>query len=176
MAVERDGQLRDNSKTKESEALNFLETKIPPPIVMMLFGFAMWNTSVITPAIELSPETRYFRYLGLGVFAVLGLIGLLSGAISFRLAKTTVNPLKPEEATSLVTSGIYKVTRNPMYVGMVFLLCAWTLYLSSLWATPFIFLFMAYIHRYQIIPEERALIRNFNQEFIVYKARVRAWL
>lgn len=153
--------------------MNFLETKIPPPIVTFLFGFAMWNTSSITQATELSPE---IRYLGFGVFVVLGLVGLFSGAVSFRLAKTTVNPLNPEAATSLVTSGVYKVTRNPMYVGFAFLLCAWAFFLSSLWAAPFIFLFVGYIHRFQIIPEERALIHNFNDEFIAYKAQVRPWL
>lgn len=153
--------------------MNYLETKIPPPIVTLLFGFAMWNTSTVTQAAELSPV---IRYLGLGTFIVLGLVGLLSGAVSFRLAETTVNPLKPEAATSLVSSGIYKVTRNPMYVGLAFLLCAWAFYLSSLWAMPFIFLFVGYIHRFQIIPEERALLQNFNEEFVAYKALVRPWL
>lgn len=153
--------------------MSFLETKIPPPIVTILFVFAMWNTSTVTQGFELSSE---IRYLGIGIFIALGLIGLLSGAVSFRLAKTTVNPLKPEAATSLVTSGIYRITRNPMYVGLAFLLCAWTFYLSSLWAFPFVFLFIVYIHRFQIVPEERALIRNFDQEFVVYKGRVRPWL
>lgn len=153
--------------------MNFLETKIPPPIVTLLFGFAMWNTSTITQASELSSS---IRYLGLGIFIVLGFIGLLSGAVSFRFAKTTVNPLKPEAATSLVTSGIYRITRNPMYVGLAFLLCAWALFLSSLWATPFIVLFISYIHRFQIAPEERALTQNFKEEFTVYKKQVRPWL
>lgn len=152
--------------------MKFLETKIPPPIVTLLFGFAMWNTSTITQAAELSPGVRY---LGVGVFIALGLVGLLSGAVSFRLAKTTVNPLNPEAATSLVTSGIYRITRNPMYVGLAFILCAWAFYLSSLWTAPFIVFFIGYIHRFQIVPEERALTQNFNEEFAVYKKRVRPW-
>lgn len=153
--------------------MNSLETKIPPPIVTFIFGFAMWNTAVVTPATDLSWWTRY---LGLGVFVALGLVGLSAGAISFRLAKTTVNPLNPEATTSLVTSGIYKVTRNPMYVGLAFLLCAWGFYLGSLWATPFIILFVGFIQRFQIVPEERALVQIFNEQFMVYKAQVRPWL
>jgi protein-S-isoprenylcysteine O-methyltransferase Ste14 len=153
--------------------MNFLETKIPPPVVTLLFGFAMWNTSAVTQATELSLS---IRYLGLGAFIVLGLIALVSGVASFRFAKTTVNPLNPEAATSLVTSGIYKITRNPMYVGLALLLCAWAFYLNSLWATPFILLFISYIHRFQIVPEERALFQVFNEELVAYKKRVRPWL
>jgi len=153
--------------------MNFLETKITPTIVTILFGFAMWNTSTVTQSAQLMPS---IRILGLGVVIVLGLLFLLSGAASFRFAKTTVNPLKPEAATSLVTSGIYKITRNPMYVGLALLLCDWAFYLNSLRATPFILLFISYIHRFQIIPEERALIQNFYEEFMSYKKRVRPWL
>ncbi|MFT4888681.1 MAG: protein-S-isoprenylcysteine O-methyltransferase Ste14 [Pseudohongiellaceae bacterium] len=153
--------------------MNFLETKIPPPVVTILFGIAMWYTSTVTQAAQLSPG---IRILGLSVFIALGSLCLLSGAALFRVAKTTVNPLKPEAASSLVTSGIYKLTRNPMYVGLALLLCAWAFYLDSLWATPFIPFFIGYIQRFQIAPEERALLQNFNDEFMAYKKAVRPWL
>ena len=112
----------------------------------------------------------------MSIFTLAGIFFTLSGVISFRRAKTTVNPLKPDRASTLVTSGIYQVTRNPMYVGFVGFLFAWTSYLGSVWGIAFIGLYIAFIQRFQIIPEERALTKIFNGEFKDYKAQVRPWL
>ena len=100
----------------------------------------------------------------------------ISGAISFRVAKTTVNPLKPETASSLVTSGVFKYSRNPMYVGLAIILLAWTTYLAVPLGLLAVVGFIAYIQRFQIVPEERALVVLFGNEFEAYQSTVRRWL
>jgi protein-S-isoprenylcysteine O-methyltransferase Ste14 len=96
--------------------------------------------------------------------------------LSFRRAKTTVNPLKPETSASLVSTGVYSFTRNPMYLGMALVLLAWAAYLASPWALAGPALFALYITRFQIIPEERVLARLFGTSFAEYRKRVRRWL
>ena len=113
------------------------------------------------------------------VVAFLALVGVafdLLGLFAFRASRTTANPLKPERATSLVTGGIYRVSRNPMYVGMAFLLLAWAVHLSAL--LPFVgpVVFVLYITRYQIQPEERVLKDIFGDSYLAYAARTRRWL
>jgi protein-S-isoprenylcysteine O-methyltransferase Ste14 len=96
--------------------------------------------------------------------------------ISFRLANTTVNPLTPGIASSLVTSGIYQFTRNPMYVGFAAFLLAWASFLATVWGVSLIGVYIAYIQHFQVIPEERALKKLFKDEFIHYEDHVRPWL
>ena len=154
-----------------------LELKIPPPIVAALTAGAMWAAA---------------QWIGFnGLFAGLppgwrtagalfiGLIGLgfdLTGVLGFIRAKTTVNPLKPERSAALVTSGIYRITRNPMYVGMALLLLAWAIYLGSGTALLGPLVFALYITRFQIQPEERVLAVRFGSGFASYCAQVRRWL
>jgi protein-S-isoprenylcysteine O-methyltransferase Ste14 len=150
-----------------------LENKIPPPLVAVAFGAAMWGVSDYLPGIEAGEALRII------VAALVVLIGgffCLAGVVSFRRAKTTVNPLKPEAASALVSSGIYKISRNPMYVGFALFLVAWAVYLSSLWALVGVIGFVWYIDRFQIQPEERALAALFAAEFERYKSSVRRWL
>jgi len=100
----------------------------------------------------------------------------MGGVVSFRRAKTTVNPLRPEASAALVSTGVYSFTRNPMYLGMALVLFAWAAYLSSIWSLVGPVLFALYITRFQIVPEERALERLFGASFAEYKKRVRRWL
>jgi protein-S-isoprenylcysteine O-methyltransferase Ste14 len=153
--------------------MKVLENKIPPPLVGLLIGLGMWGLSTVTPVILLTNTVKSVLVIG---FIALGIFFDLAGIISFRRAKTTVNPLKPNTASTLVTSGIYQVTRNPMYVGFVAFLLAWASFLSSAWALILIPLYMLYIQRFQIAPEERALTALFKEEFTQYKAQVRPWL
>ena len=99
----------------------------------------------------------------------------LLGLLAFFRRGTTINPLRPAKASALVTGGIYRITRNPMYVGMAFLLAGWAVWLGALW--PFLgpVLFVAYLTRFQILPEERILRGKF-AEFDAYATRVRRWL
>lgn len=105
-----------------------------------------------------------------------GLTFDLLGLIAFHRSRTTINPLRPERTSALVTQGIYRITRNPMYVGMALLLLAWAVYLSALLPFAGVPLFMSYITRFQIRPEERMIEKLFGAEFLGYAARVRRWL
>ncbi|MNJ74873.1 hypothetical protein D3C77_718740 [compost metagenome] len=87
-----------------------------------------------------------------------------------------VNPLKPASASALVTSGIYRVTRNPMYLGFALVLAAWTVFLASPFTLLGIAAFVLYIDRFQILPEERALHQLFGEAMDEYCARVRRWI
>ncbi len=153
--------------------MRFLENKIPPPLVGIFCGLFMWWSANYLPVLAISAMTQYTLMV---LFVSSGLFFDLAGIISFRTAKTTVNPLKPETASALVTSGIYQYSRNPMYVGFVFFLLAWATFLGALWGVGFIGVYVAYIQRFQIIPEERALANIFKDEFIEYKNQVRPWL
>src|SRR5664279_3386787 len=93
--------------------------------------------------------------------AAVGAAFSVGGVIAFRRAKTTVNPMKPEAASSLVSSGVYRATRNPMYVGLLLVLVAWAVFLSSFLALLGPLAFIACIGRFQITPEERVLSALF---------------
>lgn len=153
--------------------MKFLENKIPPPLVAIIIAAVMWVLSKFTSTLVLSATIKYSLIVG---FVFTGIFFALSGAVSFRLAKTTVNPLKPDTASALVTTGIYQFTRNPMYVGFVAFLLAWASYLGTVWGIGLIVVYIAYIQCFQIMPEERALTKIFKGEFIEYKAQVRPWL
>jgi protein-S-isoprenylcysteine O-methyltransferase Ste14 len=151
----------------------WLERRIPPPVVAVILAAAMWSVSGIGPQWSLPSPVRYGL---IGVAAVAGIAFDLMGLLAFRRARTTVNPLRPEKASSLVTGGIYRITRNPMYVGMALLLLAWAMHLCAVLPLAGIVAFVLYITRFQIRPEERALDALFGQDFASYAARVRRWL
>jgi protein-S-isoprenylcysteine O-methyltransferase Ste14 len=133
----------------------------------------MWAVAHLPPLLQLPKLVRLL------VAAALGGIGIaiaIGGVMSFRRAKTTVSPLKPETSAALVSTGVYSFTRNPMYLGMVLALFAWAAYLSSVWSLVGPVFFALYITRFQIVPEERALDRLFGAPFAEYKKRVRRWL
>lgn len=115
--------------------------------------------------------------------AVLGCVCLflggfiaVSGVIEFRKAKTTVNPINPEKASSVVNSGIYRYTRNPMYTGLLFVLIAWGCFLDNFFSLLIIFVFLLYMTQFQIKPEEQILESIFGNDYIRYKEKVRRWL
>lgn len=150
-----------------------LELKIPPPLVALIIAVTMWIARNVAPTLELSPATRI---VAAGVVAVIGGYFSIAGTVAFRRARTTVNPLKPERASSLVTSGVYRITRNPMYVALALLLVAWGFYLSAPALLAGSALFVLYVTRFQIQPEERVLRRMFGNEYTSYTQRVRRWL
>lgn len=153
--------------------MQFLELRIPPPIAAVLFGIVMWRMSLVAPSLDVPPLVQFWLAPS---FALVGVALAVSGAIAFRRAKTTINPTKPGAASSLVLSGVYGVTRNPMYVGLVLVLVAWAIFLSSWLTLAGPLLFAAYIQRFQIAPEERALAATFGAEYSEYKTRVRRWI
>jgi protein-S-isoprenylcysteine O-methyltransferase Ste14 len=150
-----------------------LENRIPPPIVMGITGLAMWALSWVTPTV---PVPDGIRYGAAGVLLVFG-VSVAGWAISsFRRAGTTVDPVAIDNASSLVTTGIYAFTRNPMYVALTTLLVALAVLLSNAWLLLGPLFFVLYTTRFQIIPEERVMQAKFGSAYDAYKARVRRWL
>jgi protein-S-isoprenylcysteine O-methyltransferase Ste14 len=109
--------------------MHALEHRIPPPVVGALVAAAMWFLSQLPPQLPI-PET--VKWVLVGSLALAGVTFDLLGLLAFHRSRTTINPLQPGKASALVTSGVYRFTRNPMYVGMALLLTAWALHLSSL--------------------------------------------
>lgn len=153
--------------------MSSLELKIPPPMVAVTAALIMWGVSLVTPLLEVPAATRVAVSL---LIAIIGGCISLAGVISFRRMKTTINPTRPEKASLLVATGVFKITRNPMYVGILLALVAWSVFLSSPWALLGAFVFALYISRFQIAPEERALDALFGSEYAAYKVRVRRWI
>jgi protein-S-isoprenylcysteine O-methyltransferase Ste14 len=153
--------------------MNALELKIPPPLVLLIFAIAMWFAAPLTEPLNVPFGMRLGFALAL---AVIGEGISAAGMIRFRRAKTTINPMKAGNASSLVTGGVYRYTRNPMYLGMVLVLIGWVTFLSSPITLVFVPLFVLYINRFQIIPEERVLTSIFGKEYAEYKNQVRRWV
>jgi len=150
-----------------------LELKVPPPFVALLFGFLMWLASPLVDPVEIPFGIR----VGVAVaVACTGAVFGISAMVWFRRAKTTMSPIKPGAASVLVTGGVFRFTRNPMYLSLLLYLLAWALYLSNWLALLFLPLFVLYINRFQIAPEERTLSSLFGPEYAAYTARVRRWL
>jgi protein-S-isoprenylcysteine O-methyltransferase Ste14 len=150
-----------------------LELKVPPPAVALLLGLLMWVASALVAPVEVPFGPRVAVAL---VLASVGLFVGLAGLVSFWRAKTTVNPTRPTATSALVTSGPFRLTRNPMYLSLLLYLLAWAVYLSNFLALLFVPVFMLYINQFQIKPEERVLSSLFGQEYAAYKGRVRRWL
>ncbi len=150
-----------------------LELKIPPPVIALLAAGAMWIVSRSMPLLEVP---RSIGMLAAGTLAAAGFAFALTGVLLFRRAKTTIHPTKPHETSALVTSGIYRISRNPMYVGLTLVLLAWAVFLSSGWSLAGVIAFVLYIARFQIVPEERVLSAKFGEAYAAYKSRVRRWL
>jgi protein-S-isoprenylcysteine O-methyltransferase Ste14 len=150
-----------------------LDNKVPPPAVALLIAATMWHLSSYEPALSLSAEMSEILVLFL---VIVGVSFDVCGLLAFRQLKTTINPMSPNKTSALVTGGIYRLSRNPMYVGLFLFLMAWAIQLSMLW--PFIgpVLFVIYINRFQITPEERVMESKFGDEYSVYKNKVRRWL
>ena len=148
-----------------------LNNRIPPPIVMITFGALVFFTRAWLPA----PPIPLGNLIAVLFFIAGGLV-IFFGIREFGTKETTVNPLKPEEATSLVTSGIFGVTRNPMYLGLTLILIAFSIRFGGLTALAWVPLFVIYITRFQILPEEAAMRSLFGEQFEAYCQSVRRWI
>ncbi|AOY89481.1 protein-S-isoprenylcysteine methyltransferase [Marinobacter salinus] len=153
--------------------MNVLELKVPPLLLVILFGGAMWAVSRLLPAGNFAIPTRL--WLSAAVLAVGACIALL-GVLEFRTAGTTVDPRTPHQSDSLVVKGVYRYTRNPMYLGFLLMLVAWGLFLGSVFAALLLPLFIIYMNRFQILPEERHMRALFGEAYLHYMSQVRRWL
>ena len=150
-----------------------LELRFPPPFVALATILLMWLLSHTLPKTEALGTARIPIAIGL---AILGLAFAVSGATQFKRAQTTVNPRKPEGTSTLVTDGIYRFTRNPMYVGLMLVLLGWSAFLASPVSLGGVVAFIVYITRFQIKPEERILVEKFGDEYRKYMSGRRRWI
>lgn len=153
--------------------MNALELKVPPLLVALLIAIAMWLASTSLPALSIAIP---WRTAFIVASAVTGLAFAVAGVVAFRKARTTVNPTTPQKSSSVVTTGVYRLSRNPMYLGFLLFLAAWAIALSNAAAFLLLPVFVAYMNRFQISVEERALLAHFGDEYLAYMRSVRRWL
>ena len=153
--------------------MRWLETKVPPPLVMLLLGAAAFGASQLLPALAFVLPLRTFAAIA---SALAGLALNILPKLAFQHAGTTVNPFRPSSTTQLVTSGIYRFTRNPMYLGHAMMLLGWALYLQNAAALVAVPAFMLYISRFQIQPEERHLSAGFPHKYAALCKQAPRWL
>lgn len=150
-----------------------LELKIPPPVQWGFFAFLTWLAAWALP--QFNVPFAGHRPLALLLAACGAALGL-AGMLAFRQARTTPDPHHPERASTVVVHGVYRLTRNPMYLGLALVLAG----LACWWATPWglltLALFCLGITRLQIVPEERILQASFGADYTAYRQRVRRWL
>ncbi|MEM7256457.1 MAG: isoprenylcysteine carboxylmethyltransferase family protein [Pseudomonadota bacterium] len=150
-----------------------MSLKIPPPVIGLSCALVMWLLAKALPitVIELPARTLLAILL-----AVIAIVIDVSALWAFRKAKTTINPLSPQNSSSVVTTGIYRYSRNPMYLGMLLLLIALGIYLGKLspWVMPPLFIWL--INQWQIKPEEKILTGMFGESYQDYMNNVRRWL
>jgi protein-S-isoprenylcysteine O-methyltransferase Ste14 len=142
-------------------------------MMTILLAALMWLIAGSTPGLALPTMVRWTLSLApVGAGAAIG----AAGVWSFHRARTTVNPRRPHASSTLLTTGIYRHTRNPMYLALLLVLIGWGLYLANVYALLLAVTFVPYMNRFQIRPEERALRHTFGQQFRDYCGRVRRWL
>lgn len=148
-----------------------MNNKIPPPIVALICGLGIYLSRSLFPA---------YNHPSIGItsalFLSLGIMTLIAGVLFFIKRKTTLSPLQPEKASSLVVSGVFKHSRNPMYLGLSLILLSVAIRFNFVGGILIVFMFIAFITKFQIIPEEVAMEKLFGEEFIRYKKRTRRWI
>lgn len=147
--------------------------RIPPPVVAFAAAMAVY----FTPGFAGQAPLLAGPSLVLGLcLAIAGLLIIVLAILQFRRARTTVNPLRPDKASQLVDNGIFRFSRNPMYLGMAVILLGWVSMVGSVLAMIWVLAFVGYITLFQIRPEERAMQKLFADDFTRYRQQVRRWL
>ncbi len=153
--------------------MNRLDHKIPPPVIAILSLLLAWILARSAPGFECLFAARLPIAV---VFVIAGLVLDVSALVVFRRANTTPNPLSPERSTSIVLGGPFRFTRNPMYLGLALMLIGFCVYLGNPMSLIALVVFVAYITRFQIMPEEHALLAKFAEPYAHYMRSVRRWL
>ena len=151
-----------------------LETKLPPVIVLVIGILLVWLLSLDAPE-RAGSDSPLKLLLAVALFSG-GVLLTAAAVLSFRKSRTSVDPTDPGKAKSFVTSGVYAWSRNPMYLAMLLILAAFCVYVWQAMGILVLVAFVAYITRFQIIPEERVLAEKFGDEFRRYCERVRRWI
>lgn len=142
-----------------------------PPIILLVSILCQIVLHYLLPIRQLIDAPWIWAGIGVIVFGVLIIIG---PATAFFRANTTIKPF--EDSSSLVTTGVYNYTRNPMYVGMVVILLGVAVLLGDL--SPFIMpvLFVPLLNARVIRHEEQMLEERFGDEYRDFMESVRRWI
>lgn len=149
-----------------------MKLKIPPAIVTFIFASIMYMLAKFSPIGYFDFFGRIYLTYALFISAMIVMIVSLG---QFFTSKTTTNPLKPSKASKLVVNGIYQYTRNPMYLSMLLILLAIGVWLGNAFNVLIAAVFVSYMNKFQIIPEEKALAKIFDKEYKQYCILVRRW-
>lgn len=149
-----------------------MKLKLPPAIVLAVFTLLMYVLSVFLPVGYFDFFGR--KYLMMALLVIAGCIGIIA-LFQFFKSKTTIDPTNPSKASKLVSLGVYQYSRNPMYLGMLLLLLAWGLWLGNAFNVLLAAGFVAYMNKFQILPEEESLSDLFGKEYAQYCTLVRRW-
>ena len=153
--------------------MDWLELRIPPVAQGVVLAVLMWGFSVLSPFRAFSlPGRRLIAAL----FVTTGAVVAVTAVLHFRSARTTVDPRKPDATSALVSRGVYGWSRNPMYLAILLGLAGWAVYLAHTFGLLLLPIFVLYMNRFQIRPEERALRERFGAEYSVYAGSVRRWI
>ena len=148
-----------------------MKTKIPPPIIALICMVINYlSTYLINPI-----KFPNIEMIG-GLILLLGVATAMFATLLFKKDKTTVNPMNPEETTTLVTNGIFSITRNPMYLGLFLSISSTILFFGSWFGIIILMFFIWYINKFQIIPEEEAMEKLFGNKYSEYRQKVRRWI
>ncbi|OJJ09439.1 hypothetical protein BKI51_22410 [Alphaproteobacteria bacterium AO1-B] len=150
-----------------------MELKVPPPVVFLVCLGLLYAGHIVLPFASVAPP------FNAPVALIIVLTGCALGGqavLAFLRARTTVHPMHPEEASTLVTSGFYRISRNPMYLGLLLFLLAAGIYLGTLTLIVVGPLFIWYMTEFQIKPEETRLADKFGEDYLDYLTKVRRWI
>lgn len=150
-----------------------LHLKIPPAVVMLVCSLLMWGLDRL---VAINWGTVEVRWWGFCIFFALGAGIGLAGVVAFYRRSTTVDPHQPEKVTTFVQSGVYRLSRNPMYLGLLLILISCAVYLGNPISLVLFFVFVGYMNRFQIKPEELAMRQKFGNKYRDYCNKVRRWI
>lgn len=153
--------------------MKLLELKVVPLGVVAIIALLMWLTSMVVPSLAIDIPVNTIIAT---VILFFGVLIVVQAIFAVKLASTTMNPLEPQKTSFLVTSGIYRFSRNPMYLGFLVSLLAWAVWLSNIVAFLLLPAFVLFMNRFQIVPEERILLQKFGGEFEQYMKSARRWI
>ncbi|PWI34032.1 hypothetical protein DI392_07475 [Vibrio albus] len=153
--------------------MKIIELKMPPAFLFIIIGGLMYWVHVNGFGIHI-PLPMKFEFFAV-CFVASGIFGL-GGIYEFKKHKTSVHPVELHKAVKVVDSGIFRLSRNPMYVGLLLLLLGYAYYLQDIISLLLCLIFVLYMNQFQIKPEERHLEQKFGKDYLEYKQKVRRWL
>lgn len=160
---------REEANSRSSK----IKLTVPPVVQVIAAAISMWLVTQLAPLLDF---TFVGQHLVSGALVACGLIVAIVAVGDFRKAKTTVNPKTPSEADKLIIKGPYRISRNPMYLGFLMILCGWALGLGNIASLGIPAIFVWYMTMFQIKPEEEALQKKFGADYDAYCKKTRRWV